>query len=494
MSYVCLNPDLNENRCVYLPNKNYNYGKTQEECEEYCSSQKHNFLRPYIIKPKNIDNNKEILAIYKPPYMLVNIGNNAINNENKMHTILINKIIEVFENITEKFTDVKDEFKSFVTLFINLSKTILKIYNRPDHISSINLRNSEISNKLIKLYNSYFHNKIIFPTDTNNVFAIYYIIVMTLLNKLNKNVDLNKFHLQSHNDLDFLKYLYNIILGANTNTNINIDKEYEKFDFKDPNNMSKRSIVKWILNHNFLKRNPINQDVSKQYGICNRLDYDTSGIVIIGLNYVSYSNITESIANKQNIKIYTALLNGELHSKKVITNTIEKQIIKHNLGFEYNVLAKKNMNNHITIIYPYIIYKDEFDNSYTLVFIRILSGIHHQIRLHCSSIGHPLVADEIYNCINTGSDFTIINKNLLLFPRLFLHSTNYIITINDIKYDFFCNLPSDLKNSLDKLKIIKRMLPKSFKPIDNNYDMNIKKLLFYLIKYKYYDYKVKRHT
>lgn len=487
---MCLNPDIIEDnkRCINSK-KIYPYGATMKDCENYCSSINNNFLKPYIIRPKNIHTNNNLVAIYKPPYMNVNIGNNIISKENMMNIIIINKLINIFNSIKDK-NEVKEEFIIFIEKFIKISNIIINIFNKSERVSSINIRNSELINKLIRLYNSYFHNKIDFPSDSNNIFIVYYIIVIEILIKLNKKIDKSKDY--SGSNIESLNFIFNCI--TDNTDEINIEKEYAPYSFSDPTNLiGKRSIMNWILNNHFLNKFSISKDITKGYGICNRIDVDTSGIIICALNNNAYMDIMEQITNHTNVKIYTTLLNGQLQSKRIITNTIDRSLIKHNLGFEYNKLAEKNTNNHVTIIYPYIIYQDENDpeSYYTLAFIRILSGIHHQIRLHCNSIGHSVVSDEVYNCIEPNNNFNKINKNLTICPRLFLHSTNYIIKLNDVEYNFFCNLPQDLKNSIDKLKIIKRMIPRGFKFNSTDYDINIKKLFYYLIKYNFFVYKLK---
>ena len=487
MSFMCYNPDLEEGKCL-ASKKIYSYGKTIEDCENYCSTENNSFLKPYIIRPKNIQDNNDIIAVYKPPYMNMSIR----NHENMMNIILINKLISFFNKIKETNNDIKEEFIIFINNFIKLYNIIIKIYNQPDTTSILNLGKSDIINKLIRLYNLYFKTKIDFPTDSNNIFIVYYIIVVSILNKFDKNIDINKFY--ENINLDILKHLFIKLHNLSSDYEINIEKEYASYNFPDPSNkIGSRSIIYWILNNHYLSKFSISKDFSKDCGICNRLDINTSGICIMALNNNSYMDIKEHINNHRNIKIYTTLLNGQILARRVITNTINRTLFKHSNGFEYNKLADKNLNNHTTIIYPYIIYKDPLDenNYYTLCFIRILSEIQHQIRLHCSSIGHTVVSDDVYNCLNSTNNFDQINKNLSICPRLFLHSTNYIIMLNGIEYNFFCNLPDDLKNILDKLTIVKRMNPKGFKIKSEDYNITIKRLLYHLLEYKFFTHKVK---
>ena len=83
--------------------------------------------------------------------------------------------------------------------------------------------------------------------------------------------------------------------------------------------------------------------------------------------------------------------------------------------------------------------------THCLVDVEIETGRTNQIRLHSSSIGHPIAGDNKYNDESKQS-----NLNLGL-KRLFLHSYHLSFLYNK-KYEFIIDLPSDLKEVISKLE------------------------------------------
>tara|TARA_Y100000385_G_scaffold144719_1_gene150268 strand:+ start:248 stop:580 length:333 start_codon:yes stop_codon:yes gene_type:complete len=84
--------------------------------------------------------------------------------------------------------------------------------------------------------------------------------------------------------------------------------------------------------------------------------------------------------------------------------------------------------------------------AYSFVEIEIETGRMHQIRLHTSSIGYPIVGDSKYSTV----DYKILNKKLNL-KRLFLHAY-YLSFFYGQKYEFILDLPNDLKEVLSILE------------------------------------------
>jgi len=138
--------------------------------------------------------------------------------------------------------------------------------------------------------------------------------------------------------------------------------------------------------------------------VINRLDKDTAGIVVVAKSLNSYKNIT--ITNKE----YYALCKGTFDKK---TFTINQPI--HTLVDEngHNIMKRiissdgKPAITHVEVL-------KEFDN-YSLIKLTLETGRTHQIRVHLSSIGHPLVGDPIYNknCDNTSHTFLLLKKATL---------------------------------------------------------------------------------
>ena len=108
----------------------------------------------------------------------------------------------------------------------------------------------------------------------------------------------------------------------------------------------------------------------------------------------------------------------------------------------------KNNGKHKSIFNKIKTYKYK-NKKYSLCFIRIYTGYHHQIRASICSNKLSIVSDSIYCIINDMKKkekniFDTINDNLKICPRLFLHATIYKIEENEI----FSELPNDLQETL----------------------------------------------
>ncbi len=132
----------------------------------------------------------------------------------------------------------------------------------------------------------------------------------------------------------------------------------------------------------------------------NRLDRNTSGIILISKNTYAHEFIQKQLKEQQVIKTYWALVEGILESKYGIINapigrpcktSIERSIMQNgqNAITEYRVL-------------------EEFPKMSLLELIP-KTGRTHQLRVHMAYIGHPIMGDEIYN---KGSE-QILNRQAL---------------------------------------------------------------------------------
>jgi len=128
-------------------------------------------------------------------------------------------------------------------------------------------------------------------------------------------------------------------------------------------------------------------------GIVHRLDKGTSGVIVAAKNDKSHLALSKQFKDRGVKKIYRAIVFGKLpndegmidepigrhvtHRKKMSTKTKKGRIARTG----YKVLKR-------------------FGNELTYVEIQLMTGRTHQIRVHMSAIGHPLVGDETYGGVN----------------------------------------------------------------------------------------------
>lgn len=123
-------------------------------------------------------------------------------------------------------------------------------------------------------------------------------------------------------------------------------------------------------------------------GIVHRIDRDTTGILIVCKNDMSHNSIAEQLKVHSITRKYRALVHGNL---KTDQGTIEGAIGRHPVDRKKMAINERNGKpavTHYTVL-------ERFGN-YTLIECQLETGRTHQIRVHMSAIGHPLVGDEVY--------------------------------------------------------------------------------------------------
>ena len=123
-------------------------------------------------------------------------------------------------------------------------------------------------------------------------------------------------------------------------------------------------------------------------GIVHRLDKDTTGLLIIAKNDKAHTNLSEQIKNREVKKIYIALVRGIIPENEA---TINMPIGRSTKDRKKMAVVKngKEAVTHFKVL-------NRFKN-YTLLEIKIDTGRTHQIRVHMSEIGYPIVGDMVYS-------------------------------------------------------------------------------------------------
>ena len=136
-------------------------------------------------------------------------------------------------------------------------------------------------------------------------------------------------------------------------------------------------------------------------GIVHRLDKDTSGLLIIAKNDQAHINMSKQIQDRKVIKKYIALVKGVIGEN---TATIDMPIARSTKDRKKMAVDPKGKEaiTHYKVLQRY--------DKYTLLEIKIDTGRTHQIRVHMSYIGHPVVGDMQYS--NGKNEFGIEGQML----------------------------------------------------------------------------------
>jgi 23S rRNA pseudouridine1911/1915/1917 synthase len=129
-------------------------------------------------------------------------------------------------------------------------------------------------------------------------------------------------------------------------------------------------------------------------GIVHRLDKDTSGLLVVAKNDAAHNSLATQIKNRSAHRRYLAVVEGVLAEND---GTIDKPIGRASVQRKQMAIAAsgKNAITHFVVLAR--------SNKYSLVEATLETGRTHQIRVHMSSIGYPIVGDIVYNHKTTGS-------------------------------------------------------------------------------------------
>ena len=170
-------------------------------------------------------------------------------------------------------------------------------------------------------------------------------------------------------------------------------------------------------------------------GIVHRLDKETSGVMVVAKNLKAYKELQRQFKVREVEKFYVGLVWGKMprHEGK-----ISWAVGRHKKHGERMSIKTRKPRSAETL---YTVQKEY--GEFTLLEIKPTTGRTHQIRVHLSASGHPVVGDNRYGG----------RKSKISCPRLFLHAQCLVFFHPETKerVEFSSHLPQDLRDFLDNI-------------------------------------------
>lgn len=159
----------------------------------------------------------------------------------------------------------------------------------------------------------------------------------------------------------------------------------------------------------------------------NRLDRNTSGIVIFAKNEYIQECLVRQMKTSLFTKEYVAICEGKFEHEEAIINAP--------IGRKENSIIERCVRvDGDTAITEYKVLKYNETNNYSIVKCNLKTGRTHQIRVHMSYIGHPILGDTLYGN----------SSNLIQRQALHSYKVEFIHPISREEVTFSAELPSDM--------------------------------------------------
>lgn len=214
-------------------------------------------------------------------------------------------------------------------------------------------------------------------------------------------------------------------------TEIPLDIVYEDEDLLIVNKPAKLPVHPSQGNHTHTLANGLayyfqSQGDAFTFRCMNRLDRDTTGLLIVAKHMLSAAILSVMISNREIHREYLAIASGETPLSGTIIAPIARV---HDSTIERCV--DETQGEYACTHYKRLSYQ----NGYSLVSLHLDTGRTHQIRVHMKYIGHPLPGDFLYN-----PDYSVIDRQALHSHRL-----NFVHPITGERMEFVAELPEDMK-------------------------------------------------
>ncbi len=190
------------------------------------------------------------------------------------------------------------------------------------------------------------------------------------------------------------------------------------------------------------------QGIPFVYRCINRLDRDTSGLLIIAKHYFSAAILSRMSAERQIHREYLAIVEGILPESGTIDAPIarlEGSVLMRCVDYAHGQRAVTHFRR--LSIRDCQSFPDSQSRYLSLAAVTLETGRTHQIRVHMSHIGHPLIGDFLYNPARAQAPYSPSGEPVPSIGRQALHShkLEFLHPITGEPLSFTCEMPEDMR-------------------------------------------------
>jgi 23S rRNA pseudouridine1911/1915/1917 synthase len=191
-------------------------------------------------------------------------------------------------------------------------------------------------------------------------------------------------------------------------------------------------------------------------GLVHRLDKDTSGLLVVAKNDYVHEKLAKQFSSRTIHREYRALVWGHFNQKTGRIETLLNRSSQDRTRMVISKSGKSAITNYAAIDeYPLV----------SLLRVKLETGRTHQIRVHLSAKGHPVLGDQVYGgrhkqVIKLNQKYQHLALELLrIMPRQALHAKTlgFIHPETGKEMIFDSDLPDDIQNTVDFLERLKKL-------------------------------------
>jgi len=178
-------------------------------------------------------------------------------------------------------------------------------------------------------------------------------------------------------------------------------------------------------------------------GIVHRLDKDTSGVLVVAKNDTAHRELSRQFAAREVVKEYAALVWGRLRASRGTVDAPIGRDTRQRLRISTRTASPREAVTEYRVV--------ETLPGFAWLEVRPRTGRTHQIRVHLSAIGHPIVGDALYGGVRRRVPGDL--RALQRLQRPFLHAERLAFTHprDARRMEFTAPLPQDLHDVLNDL-------------------------------------------